>query len=94
MVNDELIRINGFTMLEIGSVALHSGSMVYNEFNGKITETRGNLDEPECGSTDPISNPSNNHNSGANNKKRRQKIQINHRILLLDSKEERQNDEG
>ena len=47
-----------YILLEIGSVPPHSGSMVYNEFNGKITETRDNLDEPECGSTDPISNNS------------------------------------
>ena len=25
------------------------GSMVHNRFHGKITETRDNLDEPECG---------------------------------------------
>ena len=31
--------------------------------------------------------PSNNHNNGANNKKRKQEIQMNHRMLLLDPRE-------
>ena len=44
------------TKLEIGSVPPHSGSMVYSEFNGKITAIRDNLDESECGGADPISN--------------------------------------
>ena len=35
------------TTMRIGSVP-HSGSMACNEFNGKMTRTRDNLDEPEC----------------------------------------------
>ena len=35
------------TLFGIASVPPHSASMVYNEFNRKITETRDNLDESE-----------------------------------------------